>query len=171
MPADVFLHDLHQRPRRIPTPTLRPISKTKTRYTVAMTDKLDSIDPALLPPRSQAYTSAPQHNGGHPYYLSTPTYQQPPQQSAPTSALDPALGQTSPIGREGSPDDDDQEDDGDHDGYVAQWPEGIQRTLTSQSAHATPGSAKSPGDIKRPRACDSCRGLKVIPLARHIVCY
>jgi hypothetical protein len=29
------------------------------------------------------------------------------------------------------------------------------------SAHNTPGSGKSPGDFKRPRACDSCRGLKV----------
>ncbi|KAH7092471.1 hypothetical protein FB567DRAFT_517257 [Paraphoma chrysanthemicola] len=108
-----------------------------------MADKsLESIDPSLLPPRTQAYTGAA-HNGGHPYYLSTPTYQQPPQHSA--VPLDPALGgQTSPIGREGSHEDDDQDDDGDHDG-----------------AHATPGSAKSPGDIKRPRACDSCRGLKV----------
>lgn len=29
------------------------------------------------------------------------------------------------------------------------------------STHDTPGSAKSPHDLKRPRACDSCRGLKV----------
>jgi hypothetical protein len=29
------------------------------------------------------------------------------------------------------------------------------------SAHGTPGSGKSPADLKRPRACDSCRGLKV----------
>jgi hypothetical protein len=32
---------------------------------------------------------------------------------------------------------------------------------TMRSAHHTPGSTKSPGDFKRPRACDSCRGLKV----------
>jgi hypothetical protein len=37
---------------------------------------------------------------------------------------------------------------------------GYTLTLTN-SAHGTPGSAKSPADLKRPRACDSCRGLKV----------
>lgn len=31
---------------------------------------------------------------------------------------------------------------------------------THDSTHETPGSTKSPGDFKRPRACDSCRGLK-----------
>ncbi|CAN9135900.1 hypothetical protein CUC08_Gglean003025 [Alternaria sp. MG1] len=122
------------------------------------------IDPRLFasassvqPSRPQIYTSAQQQNTGHPYYLPSPTAQhhaqslpQPPQlsqlsQPAPLgNILDPALEQTSPTGPEASHDDDDHEDDGDHDG-----------------AHGTPGSAKSPADLKRPRACDSCRGLKV----------
>ncbi|KAF2002044.1 hypothetical protein P154DRAFT_431586 [Amniculicola lignicola CBS 123094] len=92
-----------------------------------------------------------------PYYLPTATtlhqHPPPPLAHAPPSALDPALEQTSQqtspatVGRDahGAEDDhDDDDDEGDHD-------------LT----HMTPGSAKSPGDFKRPRACDSCRGLKV----------
>ncbi|KAL6161674.1 hypothetical protein ACJQWK_08456 [Exserohilum turcicum] len=121
------------------------------------------IDPRLfasassVPPRSQQlYTSAPQQTSGHPYYLPSPTAQhhsqaqQPPQlsqlsQPAPlANILDPALEQTSPTGPEASHDDDEHEDEGDHDGV-----------------HDTPGSVKSPADLKRPRACDSCRGLKV----------
>lgn len=111
----------------------------------------DPIDPRLfasaLPPRPQSHTNAPQHNAGQPYYLPSPTQHQGPgaqlSQPAPLSAaLDPTLEQTSPTGPEGSHDEDD--DDGDHDG-----------------THETPGSAKLPGDFKRPRACDSCRGLKV----------
>ncbi|KAF2027734.1 hypothetical protein EK21DRAFT_71238 [Setomelanomma holmii] len=83
-------------------------------------------------------------NAGHPYYLPTSSHQQQPLTQPSSGVFDPALEQTSPTGHEGSHDEDDQEDDEDHNG-----------------AHATPGSAKSPGDIKRPRACDSCRGLKV----------
>jgi hypothetical protein len=60
--------------------------------------------------------------------------------------LDPALQQTSPQLPEGDHEEYEHEDEGDHDG-----------------AHATPGSAsaKDGADFKRPRACDSCRGLKV----------
>ncbi|CAO2649911.1 Nn.00g012030.m01.CDS01 [Neocucurbitaria sp. VM-36] len=111
----------------------------------------DPIDPRLyassLPPRSQSYTSTPQHNAGQPYYLPTATQHQAPQLSQPTplsNTLDPALEQTSPTAPEVSQDEDEHDEDGDHDG-----------------AHETPGSTKSPGDFKRPRACDSCRGLKV----------
>ncbi|KAF2186429.1 hypothetical protein K469DRAFT_706396 [Zopfia rhizophila CBS 207.26] len=118
-----------------------------------MTDP--NLDPRLfasaLPPRnlSQPYpsgaalqNSAPGHQ---PYYLPTATHPQPPQhtQAAPPD-LDPTLEQASPAGHEGSDDENDHEPEGDH-----------------EIAHNTPGSAKSPGDFKRPRACDSCRGLKV----------
>ncbi|KAH7120833.1 hypothetical protein B0J11DRAFT_532686 [Dendryphion nanum] len=135
----------------------------------------DPIDPRLqfassLPPRSlaqQPYPSVPAlHNataaGQQPYYNlpNTPTasslhshqhqqQQQPPPltQAPPPSNLDPALDQTSPIhsnhGHAGSPPDHHDDDDM-HDGTLE-----------------TPGSAKSPDDLKRPRACDSCRGLKV----------
>lgn len=115
------------------------------------------IDPALyassaLPPRTQAYPQTPQPayaqtqhgTAAHPYYLPTSAsaHQQPP------PLANSLLHHTSPIGPGASPDDDDHDDHddggGDHDG-----------------THATPGSAKSPGDFKRPRACDSCRGLKV----------
>ncbi len=86
----------------------------------------DAIDPRLyatsLPPRTQSYTSAPQHNPGQPYYLPSPTQHQSPPLSQPTplsnTPLDPALEQTSPSGREGSHDEDDDGDDGDPDGYV-----------------------------------------------------
>ncbi|KAI4618920.1 hypothetical protein J4E83_005871 [Alternaria metachromatica] len=54
--------------------------------------------------------------------------------------LDPALEQTSPTAPGTEHDDDDHDDAHEHD---------------------TPGSGKSPADLKRPRACDSCRGLKV----------
>ena len=119
------------------------------------------IDPRLfsssLPAQSQSYTAAPQQNGGHPYYLAA--QQQPTQQlqtSAP-QALDPALGQTSPAGPDGSQDDDDHDDDGDHDHDH----DHDHNHDHDHDVHATPGSSKSPDDIKRPRACDSCRGLKV----------
>ena len=136
----------------------------------------DPIDPRLyassLPPRSQSYTSTPQHNAGQPYYLPTATQHQAPQLSQPTplsSALDPALEQTSPTGPEVSQDEDEQDEDGDHDGYVIPLATtAAYNQLSSEgmlthasSAHETPGSTKSPGDFKRPRACDSCRGLKV----------
>ncbi|KAF2791301.1 hypothetical protein K505DRAFT_280972 [Melanomma pulvis-pyrius CBS 109.77] len=129
----------------------------------------DPIDPRLqqyaasLPPHtlSQPYTSGPAlTTGGHqPYYLPAPTQAHqhshpnlnahpPLAPAAPPSTLDPALEQPSPADHgEPSPDDDDADDDepeGDHD-----------------VAHETPGAAKSLGDLKRPRACDSCRGLKV----------
>lgn len=124
------------------------------------------IDPALFSPfdgkdsaqsqpqpQSQSYAPQPQQNVGHPYYLpaSAPQQQQPPQQSQlpphpppQSSSLDPVLQQTSPHAPEGSHDEYEHDDDGDHDGL-----------------HATPGSAKDAADVKRPRACDSCRGLKV----------
>ncbi|KAI4913954.1 hypothetical protein J4E90_005674 [Alternaria incomplexa] len=57
--------------------------------------------------------------------------------------LDPALEQTSPTAPGTEHDDDDHDD---HD---------------DAHEHDTPGSGKSPADLKRPRACDSCRGLKV----------
>ncbi|KAF2110982.1 hypothetical protein BDV96DRAFT_583205 [Lophiotrema nucula] len=114
----------------------------------------DSIDPRLygssLPPRSASlsYSSGPalQNNGPSPYYTTTHPQPQPPQFAPPPNNLDPALGgaQTSPQDHVGTPDDHDEDLEGDHDG-----------------AHETPGSARSPGDFKRPRACDSCRGLKV----------
>jgi hypothetical protein len=77
----------------------------------------DPIDPRLfassLPPR-QAYTAAPQHSAGHPYY-----HQQPPHLAQPAplgAALDPAL-ETSPTGPEESPEEyEHEDDDGDHDG-------------------------------------------------------
>lgn len=103
------------------------------------------IDPRLfssaLQPQTQSYTAGPtqqQNAGQHPYYSAV---QQPSQLSH--APLDPALNQTSPTGPQASQDEEDDEEGEDHD------------------VHATPGSAKSPGDIKRPRACDSCRGLKV----------
>ncbi|KAF2469107.1 uncharacterized protein BDR25DRAFT_51123 [Lindgomyces ingoldianus] len=116
----------------------------------------DPIDPRLqyassLPPRtlSQSYPVGPalQNNAGthQPYYLPATTHSQPPHlaQAPPPSNLDPALEQTSPAGLEG-PSDEHDDSDVDHEG-----------------THDTPGSAKSPGDLKRARACDSCRGLKV----------
>lgn len=114
------------------------------------------IDPALFSPfdgkdnaQPQSYASQPQQNVGHPYYLPTSApQQQPPQlsQSQPplSNSLDPALQQASPHDPERNHDEYEQEDDGDHDG-----------------TRATPGSAKDGNDFKRPRACDSCRGLKV----------
>ena len=114
------------------------------------------IDPALFSPfdgkdnaQSQSYTSQPQQNVGHPYYLPTSApqqQQQPPQLSQPplNNSLDPALHHTSPNVPEGDQEEYEQEEEGDHDG-----------------THATPGSTKEVGDFKRPRACDSCRGLKV----------
>lgn len=117
----------------------------------------DPIDPRLqfassLPPRTlvQQPNYAPNPPAqSQPYYLPTAHHQHPPppqqlaQHQAPPSNLDPALEQASPAIDDG-PSDDEQDEHGDHDG-----------------AHETPGSAKSPGDFKRPRACDSCRGLKV----------
>lgn len=114
------------------------------------------IDPALFSPfeekgnaQVQSYTSQPQQNVGHPYYLPTSGPQQPaPQLSQPplSTSLDPALQQASPQIPEADHDEYENDDEGDHDGI-----------------HATPGSAsaKDSADFKRPRACDSCRGLKV----------
>jgi hypothetical protein len=95
------------------------------------------IDPRLfasassVPPRSQQlYSSAPQQNTAHPYYLPEPAAQhhshaqQPPQlshlsQPAPLAGiLDPALEHTSPTGPHDDNDDDDADDHPDHDGYV-----------------------------------------------------
>jgi hypothetical protein len=127
------------RPSPPPTPT--------STSALAMADPM--LDPRLfsssLSTPSQSYTAGPPQTGGHPYYHSA-HHQQPPQLGASHAArLDPALGQTSPTGAE-SPDDDDDEQDDNGEAH----------------AHATPGgSAKSPGDLKRARACDSCRGLKV----------
>ncbi|KAH6639320.1 hypothetical protein C7974DRAFT_129000 [Boeremia exigua] len=118
------------------------------------------IDPALFSPfdgkehaQPQPYAPQPPPNVGHPYYLPASAPQQQSQQSqssqpsqpppARTHSLDAALQQTSPPVPEGSHDEYDP-DDGDPDG-----------------AQATPGSAKDAADFKRPRACDSCRGLKV----------
>jgi hypothetical protein len=117
-----------------------------------------SIDPRLqqfgaLPPRSlaqQPYTTGPAQplqNSATPYYLPTPdkananAHAHAHAQTRPSN-IDPAFEQTSPTGPEESHDEDDH-DEGDLD------------------AHGTPGSGKSPHDLKRPRACDSCRGLKV----------
>lgn len=104
----------------------------------------DPIDPRLqytsLPPRTlpQSYTASSnlQNNGAahQPYYLPATNHQHAP----PSTALDPALEEPSPGLHEASTDNE-NDADGDHDG----------------------SSAKSPGDLKRPRACDSCRGLKV----------
>lgn len=90
------------------------------------------IDPRLfasassVPPRAQQlYSSAPQQNSGHPYYLPSPTAQHHSQsqqlsQSAPLgSILDPALEQTSPTAPDADHHDDGHEDEDDHDGYVA----------------------------------------------------
>ena len=51
-------------------------------------------------------------------------------------------------------DDGDDEHDHDHD-------HAHDHDHDHDGAHATPGSAKDAADFKRPRACDSCRGLKV----------
>ncbi|KAF2727489.1 hypothetical protein EJ04DRAFT_136946 [Polyplosphaeria fusca] len=136
-----------------------------------------SIPPASLPPSYAPATAAlqtsqaaqqqqQQQQQQHPYYLPAPTHphsQQPPPalsqalvQALSPSNLDPALSQSSP--HDQSPADHDDDDfDADHDG-----------------SHETPGSAKSPGDQKRPRACDSCRGLKVRcdqdPAQLHLPC-
>jgi len=103
-------------------------------------DADSSIDPRLqyassLPPRTHSQPSQPYATA---YYLPTSQPPPPPPQVAPQSHFDPALGQTSPAQ---DSHDDDEHDEGDHDG--------------------SPGNAKSPSDPKRPRACDSCRGLKV----------
>jgi hypothetical protein len=80
--------------------------------------------PSSLPPSTQLYTSASQQQQQqNPYYLPATQHQQPPQLSqlshpAPLGAFDPALEQTSPTGPEASHDDEDQEDDGEHEGYV-----------------------------------------------------
>ncbi|KAF2644489.1 hypothetical protein P280DRAFT_487086 [Massarina eburnea CBS 473.64] len=100
---------------------------------------LPSLPPRALP--QQPYTAGPAlQSPQQPYYVPTP----PP---APPNAFDPALAQTSPTQHE-SPEDDDLDDHDDHDEH---------------DDHAThgPGDPKSPNDLKRPRACDSCRGLKV----------
>lgn len=110
----------------------------------------ENIDPRLqsfssLPPRSlapQSYTSGPPQplqNSSTPYYLPNPSNAHPALQSGPPQ-IDPALDQTSPTG----PPVDESHDEED-----------------LEEAHDTPGSTKSPHDLKRPRACDSCRGLKV----------
>ncbi|KAF1830277.1 hypothetical protein BDW02DRAFT_609106 [Decorospora gaudefroyi] len=130
------------------------------------------IDPRLftsassLPPRTQQlYTSAPQQQqdqAGHPYY--TQHQPQPPHLPQPAphgSILDPALGQTSPTGPEASHDDEEHDDEGEPDGPHSHTGLPTMAHADTNSALDTPGSAKSPGDIKRPRACDSCRGLKV----------
>jgi hypothetical protein len=90
----------------------------------------DPIDPRLyassIPPRNQPYPAQPPNNAGHPYYLSTPTHQQQPPHLSQTplgAALDPALEQTTPQGQDGSPEDDDEDDHIDHDGYVMSWKE------------------------------------------------
>ncbi|KAH7377266.1 hypothetical protein BKA66DRAFT_422207 [Pyrenochaeta sp. MPI-SDFR-AT-0127] len=127
----------------------------------------DPIDPRLfassLPPRTQSYTSASQHNPGQPYYLPSPTQHQAPQLSQPAplnNALDPALEQPSSAGPDASQDEDEHDDEGDHDGRTPS--NAYQGMLTHRSSTLeASGSAKSPGDFKRPRACDSCRGLKV----------
>lgn len=82
------------------------------------------IDPRLyatsLPPaQAQSFAPAPQHSASQPYYLPSPTQHHAPPLSAPLgSSLDPALEQTSPAGPATVHDDDEQDDDGDHDGYV-----------------------------------------------------
>ena len=92
----------------------------------------DAIDPRLqyaspVPPRTlaQSYPSgaALQNLAAatqSPYYLptTTPTHSQPPPlaQAAPPSNLDPALAEPSPADHHGSPDDDDGDVEGDHDG-------------------------------------------------------
>ncbi|KAF2010676.1 hypothetical protein BU24DRAFT_427787 [Aaosphaeria arxii CBS 175.79] len=120
----------------------------------------DPIDPRLhypssLPPRTlpQSYptNSAALQSAAtaaqQPYYnLPTSAHPPPPQLShSSPSNLDPALGQTSPTVNDGTPD---NHDDGGHnierDGSHDEHPVGISST-----------------DMKRPRACDSCRGLKV----------
>lgn len=132
-----------------------------------MTDMADPIDPRLfasssLPPRPPAYTAAPQHNPAQPYYLPTPSHHHagPPlsQPAPPSNALDPALEQTPQSGPEGDHEDDDHDDDHNHDHNHDHRDDDADHDGT---AHETPGSARSPGDFKRPRACDSCRGLKV----------
>lgn len=84
----------------------------------------DPIDPRLyassLPPRAQAYTAAPPHNAGQPYYLPSASQHQTPPLSQPAplpNTLDPALEQATPTGHE-SHDEDEQDDEGEHDGYV-----------------------------------------------------
>lgn len=160
-------------PGHLYTPTADVDTIIPTHYS-EMTDS-SAIDPRLqyassLPPRtlSQSYPAGPalQNNaaGHQPYYLPTTVHPQtvPLSQAAPPSNVDPSLEQTSPVEDHGSPDDDEHELEGDHDGFVSSHiADVIIRITDLHSAHETPGSAKSPGDFKRPRACDSCRGLKV----------
>jgi hypothetical protein len=118
----------------------------------AMADQ-SQIDPRLfagassLPPRAQLYTTAPQQNTGHPYYLPSPTTQhQPPQLSQPAplgNILDPALEQTSPIGPEASHDEEEPEDEGGHDGYV------INLSTTSLKGEAWRASRVAGSPIER----------------------
>jgi hypothetical protein len=87
------------------------------------------IDPRLfgassLPPHTQLYASAAppeqqQQNVGHPYYQQPPHLSQLSQPAPPGHNFDPSLEQTSPTGREASHDDEEQEDDGEHEGYVS----------------------------------------------------
>jgi hypothetical protein len=134
--------------------------------------------PQQYAPQQQPYPPQPQGlpppnaAPGQPYYTSQA--QQHPslvQQHAPPVHLDPQLGgvQTSPSGHGASPldGDDDEDHDGD-DGYATPrlssavaWLHSADRPPSS--THDTPGTARSPGtrDVKRARACDSCRGLKV----------
>jgi hypothetical protein len=76
------------------------------------------IDPRLFAP---ALTSTPQHSGGQPYYLPSPTqHQQSPQlaqATAPSNVLDPSLAHASPVDASAEHDDDEHDDDGDIDGY------------------------------------------------------
>ncbi|KAH8723755.1 hypothetical protein GQ44DRAFT_740750 [Phaeosphaeriaceae sp. PMI808] len=134
-----------------------PGIREKVLSSSAVTVNLEYIDMDEADGGDQVIKEGDEQNAGHPYYLPTPTHHQQQQQQQQqhqqpshtaslnlNSALDPTLEQTSPTGGpEVSQDEEEEEhdDDGEH--------------------HATPASAKSPGDIKRPRACDSCRGLKV----------
>lgn len=140
---------------------------------IATATMSDPIDPRLqyassLPPRtlSQSYPAGPalqNSAAGHqPYYLPTTTHGQLPPlaQAAPPSNLDPALADVSPAGPDGSADEDDNEHEGDLEGYAIS-PNTAIDVLILRRHQETPGSGKSPGDFKRPRACDSCRGLKV----------
>jgi len=146
----------------------------------------DAIDPRLfaaaLPPRAQPYylpSPSPTHTSHPPLPPPPPP---PPLPSQP--ALDPALAQTQPSGsqhtaagghdgnnggHDGSnghadytnPCDHDHDHDRDHDHDHDHSHDHDDPISTPSGTLETPGSARSPGDFKRLRACDSCRGLKV----------
>lgn len=141
---------------RLGTGTAQPDEMSSAPIDPALFSPFDSKDgaqpqpyPYYLPPSAAHQQHQQQHQHQQPQHQQRPELSQPP---ALGSSINPALQQTSPHVSEGIHDEyeleQEQDDEGDHD-------------HDHDGAHATPGSAKDAADFKRPRACDSCRGLKV----------